>query len=259
MSIRVMTSVWDDPYTQTHSELLVLLALADWANDDGYCWPTISALAAKSRLSERAVQQILGRLTATGRIERISGGGRGHANEYRVLISRKPEPETVNQIHRKQNTESKTPNGIQVLGAKRVNLTTEKGEPGAPHTSYTRQKNNTTTTSSLVSNDVCPGEKADGSSSTSSLAEDLRRIYGLSNSQRDVVASFLGSHGEDYVRAKWAIVQSQPRRNGAGALLAALQDDWQVSTSPPQTNGPPDKDGRLAAAEARGRERGWTW
>jgi hypothetical protein len=260
MSIRVMTSVWDDPDTQTHSELLVLLALADWANDDGYCWPTITALAAKSRLSERAVQQILGRLTATGRIERISGGGRGHANKYRVLITRKPEGETVNQIHRKENTESKTPNGIHPLGAKRVHLTTEKGEPGAPHTSYTRQKkNNTTTTSSLSGDDLCPGEKADGQSSTSSLVEDLRKIYGLSNSQRDLVASFLESHGEDYVRAKWAIVQSQPRRNGAGALLAALEDDWQVSVNLLQTNGPPEKIERLAAAEARGRERGWKW
>src|SRR5262252_7054276 len=121
-----MTSVWDDLRTQAHSELLVLLALADWANDDGYCWPTISALAVKSRLSERAVQQILGRLSATGRIERISGGGRGHANEYRVVVARKPAPEMVNQIHRKQNTESKTPNGIHPLGAKRVHLTTEK-------------------------------------------------------------------------------------------------------------------------------------
>jgi hypothetical protein len=37
MSIRVMTVVWDDLRTQTDSELLVQLALADWANDDGYC------------------------------------------------------------------------------------------------------------------------------------------------------------------------------------------------------------------------------
>ena len=219
MSIRVMTSVWDDRRAQTHTELLVLLALADWANDDGYGWPTVSVLAAKARLSERAVRQILGRLTATGRIRRIPGGGRGHGNLYQVLSVENPAPETVNLIHGKENTEPETLNGLHPLGAKRVNLTTEKGEPGAPHTSYTRQKNNTTTTSSLVSNDVCPGEKADGSSSTSSLAEDLRRIYGLSNSQRDVVASFLGSHGEDYVRAKWEIARSQPRRNGAGAFF----------------------------------------
>jgi hypothetical protein len=234
-----MTS-WDDVRTQSHSELLVLLALADWANDDGYCWPTVSALAAKARLSERAVQQILGRLSETSRIRRVSGGGRGRATEYQVLTVKNPESETVNPIHRKENTESKTPNEIHPLEAKRVNLTTQKGEPGAPHTSYTRQKNNTTTSSSL-------------------LVEELQKDYGLSNSQRDAVATFIGSHGENYVRTKWEIVRSQPRRNGAGALLAALQDDWQAPVSDPQSNGLRNLDGRLAAAEARGRERGWTW
>ena len=94
-----MTSVWDDLRTQAHSELLVLLALADWANDDGYCWPTISALATKARLSERAVQQILGRLTTTGRIRRIQGGGRGRANRYQVVTTRNGAPETVNVVH----------------------------------------------------------------------------------------------------------------------------------------------------------------
>jgi Helix-turn-helix domain len=259
MSIRVMTAVWDDLRTQAHSELLVLLALADWANDDGYCWPTICALASKARLSERAVQQILGRLTATGRIRRFQGGGRGRSNRYQVVTARNGAAETVNPIHRKENTESKTPNEIHPLEAKRVNLTTEKGEGGAPHTSNTRQKNNnnnTTTSSSLCSADGFDGEAND---SSSLLAEELRRVYGLSNSQRDAVAAFIGSHGEEYVRTKWEIVRSQPRHNGAGALLAALRDDWQAPVSYPQSIGPPSKEVRLAAAEARGRERGWAW
>src|ERR1700719_2286930 len=122
MSIRVMTSVWDDARTQAHSELLVLLALADWANDEGHCWPTISALAAKARLSERAVQQILGRLTATGRIRRVQGGGRGRANQYQVVVARNGASGTVNTIHRKENTESKTPNDVHLLAPERVNL-----------------------------------------------------------------------------------------------------------------------------------------
>jgi hypothetical protein len=259
MSIRVMTSVWDDVRTQAHGELLVLLALADWASDDGYCWPTIPALAAKARLSERAVQQILGRLIATGRIRRISGGGRGRANEYQVLTAKNPEAETVNPIHRKENTELKPPNLIHPLEAKKVNLTTEKGAPSAPHTSYTRQKNNTTTSSLCSADSLCCDDEANGTSSSSLLVDELGRVYGLSKSQRDAVAAFISSHGEDFVRGKWEIVRSQPRRNGAGALLAALRDDWQMAVSHPQSTGPPDKDGRLAAAEARGRERGWRW
>jgi len=34
-----------------------------------------------------------------------------------------------------------------------------------------------------------------------------------------------------YLEAKADIVRMQPRRNAAGALLAALRDDWQVPVS----------------------------
>ena len=253
MSIRVMTSVWDDLRTQAHSELLVLLALADWANDDGYCWPTISALATKARLSERAVQQILGRLTATGRIRRIQGGGRGRANRYQVVTPRNSAPETVNAIHRKENTEAETPNDIHPFGPKRVKLTTQNGECGAPHTSYTRQNNTTTTTNGDA---VSPDEKG---GSSSSLVEDLRLTMGLSKSQCDTVLGYVLSHGQKYVQAKAQIVQSKSIRNRAGALLAALRDDWQPSVTPAQPGGLPDSQERLTSAEARGRARGWTW
>jgi hypothetical protein len=248
-----MTSVWDDLHTQAHSELLVLLALADWANDDGHCWPTISALATKARLSERAVQQILGRLTTTGRIRRIQGGGRGRANRYQVVTARNGASEAVNAIHRKENTELETPNEMHPFGSKRVNLTTQNGEGGAPHTSYTRQNNSTTTTN----DDPVSLGGEDGSSS--SLVEDLRLTLGLSKSQCGTVVGYVLSHGQEYVRAKAQIVQSKSIRNRAGALLAALRDDWQSSITPGRTSDLPDNQERLASAEARGRARGWTW
>ena len=257
-----MTLVWDDARTQAHSELLVLLALADWANDDGYCWPTVSALAAKARLSERAVQQILGRLTATGRIRRLSGGGRGRGNQYQVVSVKNPESETVNPIHRIENTESKTPNGIHPLRPKRVNLATEKGEPGAPHTSYIRQENNNTTTT-IGGSVSCGGEVNDSSpplsSSSLALADELTVECRLSGKQKNALIGYIDSRGEGYVRTKAQIVRSQPRRNAAGSLLAALRDDWQMPVTHPQTIGSPHNEGRLAAAEARGREKGWKW
>ena len=252
MSIRVMTSVWDDLRTQAHSELLVLLALADWANDDGYCWPTISALATKARLSERAVQQILGRLTTTGRIRRIQGGGRGRANRYQVVTTRNGASETVNAIHRKENTESETPKEIHPSGAKRVNLTAQNGECGAPHTSNTRQNKNITTTNGGA---VSPDEEG----CSSSLVEDLRLSLGLSKSQCSTVVGYVLSHGREYVQAKAQIVQSKSIRNRVGALLAALRDDWQPSTTLAQTGGLPDSQERLGWAETRGQARGWTW
>jgi Helix-turn-helix domain len=255
MSIRVMTSVWDDARTQAHSELLVLLALADWANDEGHCWPTISALSNKTRLSERAVQQILGRLTATGRIRRIQGGGRGRANQYQVVVTRNGAPRTVNTIYRKENTESETPSEMHPLGPERVNLTTKKGEWRAPHTSYIRQINTSTTT---TNDETAPIDGGNGSSS-SALADKLAVECRLNGKQRDTLIGYIQSRGEEYVHAKAQVVRSQPRSNAAGALLAALRDDWQPRVSQTQKHGSPNQQERLAAADARARAKGWNW
>jgi hypothetical protein len=54
MSIKRMTDVWEKS-THTSSDLLLLLALADNANDEGYCWPGIDKLCKKTRLSESTV------------------------------------------------------------------------------------------------------------------------------------------------------------------------------------------------------------
>jgi DNA-binding IscR family transcriptional regulator len=78
MSIRVMTAVWDhSPYES--GELLVLLALADWADDQGRCWPSVPAIAQKARLKERQVYNILQKFRADEIIQCAPGGGRGHS------------------------------------------------------------------------------------------------------------------------------------------------------------------------------------
>ena len=51
MSVRIMTAVWS--VTLPDSEKIVLLALADCANDEGLCWPSMATLAAKCSKSER--------------------------------------------------------------------------------------------------------------------------------------------------------------------------------------------------------------
>ena len=81
MAIRIMSKVWDDgPAGQ--SECFVLLALADYANDDGECWPSVDGIARKCRLSERGVRKILRRLEDDGWITTAVGGGRNGCNKY---------------------------------------------------------------------------------------------------------------------------------------------------------------------------------
>jgi hypothetical protein len=57
MSVRLMAEVWQLPMVP--AEKLVALALADAANDDGLCWPSIATIARKSGLSERTVQRTI--------------------------------------------------------------------------------------------------------------------------------------------------------------------------------------------------------
>lgn len=66
------------------TERLVMLALADHADDDGRCYPSIQRLCQRTGLSERAVQTNIRKLVDQGYIRTIPGGGKGNANLYFV-------------------------------------------------------------------------------------------------------------------------------------------------------------------------------
>ena len=59
------------------SEKLVLLALADWSDDAGLCWPSVKKLAEKCSKSERTIQGALKSLEAKGQITRDQRPGHG--------------------------------------------------------------------------------------------------------------------------------------------------------------------------------------
>jgi hypothetical protein len=85
-------------------ELLVMLALADFANDAGESWPSIPILAQKARLTERQTRKVLAKLEAAGEIRRVrSNGGRNRRNHYFINLSENPEIKTLNKKQRKNN------------------------------------------------------------------------------------------------------------------------------------------------------------
>ena len=70
-----MSAVWD---IDLHaSQKIVLLALADCANDEGHAWPGMTTLARKCSKSERTVQTMLAELEAAGHITRNQIAGKG--------------------------------------------------------------------------------------------------------------------------------------------------------------------------------------
>lgn len=84
MSARVSGWVWEHAPVKS-GELVVLLALADNAHDDGGgAYPSQATLAAKSRMSDRQVRNCLRALEAAGLIE-PQGTTRGGVTIWRVL------------------------------------------------------------------------------------------------------------------------------------------------------------------------------
>ena len=74
MSVAMLSRVWRQSKTRG-GPLLVLLAIADFANDAGQAWPSVKTLAAKSRLSERETRYILRRLERSGEVKILHNKG----------------------------------------------------------------------------------------------------------------------------------------------------------------------------------------
>lgn len=96
MSIRVMTRVWEHS-GHKGSNLLLMLALADNANDDGIAWPGQKYLADKIRMSERTVRRLVGELVESGELEVLEQGGSGPraTTMYRITVRDKADKMTA--------------------------------------------------------------------------------------------------------------------------------------------------------------------
>lgn len=84
MSAEWRDAVWKDAKLLAGSDLLVMLVIAEHANGDGVCWPSVERIAERARLSVRQTQRILSRLEIFGYLERDYTGGRGHKTIYQV-------------------------------------------------------------------------------------------------------------------------------------------------------------------------------
>jgi hypothetical protein len=86
MSVRVMSMIFER-YPNGGGEMLLALALADHAHDDGtHIHPGIKLLAFKTRQSERAVQYQLRRMEESGWLilKNSGNGGRNQRREYQI-------------------------------------------------------------------------------------------------------------------------------------------------------------------------------
>lgn len=83
-----MNWAWEQPLPPVPK--LVLMALADNADDHGYCWPKMKTIAAKCSTSERTVQRTIKTLLAAGLLKkdaRFSASGRQVSNGYTLALT----------------------------------------------------------------------------------------------------------------------------------------------------------------------------
>lgn len=84
MSVRTMAKVWADS-KHCGTELLMLLAIADFADDDGYAYPAVGTLAAKCRMQPRNANYVLKALQDSGELQvRIGEGTKYRTNLYKI-------------------------------------------------------------------------------------------------------------------------------------------------------------------------------
>jgi hypothetical protein len=86
MSVKIMSTVFDKSKTEGNARL-VLLALADCANDEGTCWPSISTISSMANINQQTTRKYLwamesiGLITAEDRKDKI---GRRTSNLYKI-------------------------------------------------------------------------------------------------------------------------------------------------------------------------------
>jgi hypothetical protein len=77
-----------------------LCALAGYANNDGECWPSQTALSKKTKQTDRSIRNQVQALVESGHIERAAVQGR---SGYRLLIDRKEVPVDRNDVPADRN------------------------------------------------------------------------------------------------------------------------------------------------------------
>lgn len=161
------------------TDRLVLLALADWANDQNRCWPSMPRIAEKTGLDGRTARRVMQRLEAAGFITTERRPGKG----IRYTLHAAPDP-------------GHGVPGPSVPG-QRVPRTQSTGAPDteSPNTSRTTTKRKKTTSSPFLALNTYPmPEGVDPQHWTDFLANRKRKRLANTASAHEQLISDLARH-----------------------------------------------------------------
>lgn len=127
----MMSQVWANSAC-AGTDLLMLLAIADFADDSGSAYPSVNTLARKIRVKERAAQYVLRNLEQAGELRIVKKGGGRFSNRYQILT-----PATSCT-----GATACTPPAVQPTAPQRCNTLQGSGATAiAPEPSSNHQKN----------------------------------------------------------------------------------------------------------------------
>jgi hypothetical protein len=215
MSIKIMSMVWDHG-PEKQAERFVLLAIADFANDDGECWPSIAGICRKTCMSERGVQVIIRRLEAQGWLHIDTGKGRKNCNVYTVKNPAPHAPRTTCTPH----MDAETPHMDAINPA-----------PHAPEPSYNHQEPSVSNNAREISDVLCRWASPDAVASfiayrrkqkgkaltvtaAKRQAKQLERIFQAQGDTDDALG-MAEERGWQSVQADWYF-KAKERENGNG-------------------------------------------
>lgn len=73
MSVKALSAVFEESRA-ANSAFVVLLAMADWADHNGRCWPSLMQIARKARVSRATAAVAINELIGLGELEKVRGG-----------------------------------------------------------------------------------------------------------------------------------------------------------------------------------------
>lgn len=86
MSVKCISLVLDKSI-HGGTDLLMLLVLADYSDDDGNSYPAVASLARKCRLKPRRANYILAALQDSGELKVLKNEGPKGTNRYRIMLA----------------------------------------------------------------------------------------------------------------------------------------------------------------------------
>ena len=261
MSIRIMSNVWECASLRDQAQLLVMLALADFSNDQGECFPAVATLAEKARVSERHVQKVVAHLQQHGLVKVEKGAGKGRiegqrSNLYRINLARLrsdepiPAPDYREQNKKKAkgdprhndtpslcHSDTGTPVTMPPLPVAYDQNTggTMPPKPSVKELSK-RTVNNASVAGVACAPDLEPQEVVVVSSLEGGSEEEPRRIeqlqaelaeaFGLEGHQIEMVQVYAKREGLWYVEEKAALTRLKAKDNPARYFELAMKRNW---------------------------------